>query len=104
MVAATTHSNCGWWQWTAAVEWDATGRTDGERLLLWTTAATVPAMAVLAVAVTVAAEDSNWGGDDGCGWEQMALDKQSTSGENGRWLCQQKYDKHEKVWFLGICL
>ena len=79
VAAATAHSNCGRRQLTAAVEWDAAGRTDGERLLLW---------------MTVAAT----GGDHVCGWEQ------STSGENGRWLCQQKYDKHEKVRFLGICL
>ncbi len=45
----------------AAVEWDAAGHTNGERLLLWTTAAAVPAVAVPAVAVTVAAADSNWG-------------------------------------------
>ncbi len=41
VVAAMAHSNCGRWQWAAAVEWDATGCTDGERLLLWTTAAAV---------------------------------------------------------------
>ena len=97
--AATAHSNCGRRQLTAAVEWDAAGRTNGERLLLWTTVAAETAVAVPAVAVTVMAADSNWdGGDHVCGWEQ------STSGENGRWLCQQKYDKHEKVRFLGICL
>ncbi len=54
--AETAHSNCEWWQLTAAVEWDAAGRTDGERLPLWTTAAAVPG-----VAVTVAAVDSSWG-------------------------------------------
>ncbi len=43
VAAATAHSNCGRWQRTAAVEWDAAGRTDGERLLLWTMAAAVPA-------------------------------------------------------------
>ncbi len=66
MLAETAHSNCERWQLTAAVEWDAAGRTNGERLLLWTTAAAVPAVvvpavAVPAVAVTVAAADSNWG-------------------------------------------
>jgi hypothetical protein len=40
------HSNCGQWQQMAAVERDAAGRTDGERLLLWTTAAVVPAKTV----------------------------------------------------------
>ena len=54
--AKTAHSNCERWQLTAAVEWDAAGHTDGERLLLWMTAVAVPA-----VAVTVAAADSNWG-------------------------------------------
>ncbi len=43
VAAATEYSNCGRWQWTAAVEWDARGCTNGERLLLWTTAAAVPA-------------------------------------------------------------
>ncbi len=43
VVVARGHSNCGQWQQTAAVEWDAAGRTDGERFLLWTTAAAVPA-------------------------------------------------------------
>ena len=28
--AETVHSNCGWWQQTAAVEWDVTGHTNGE--------------------------------------------------------------------------
>ncbi len=60
-VAARAHSNCGRWQLTAAVEWDAAGCTNGERLLLWTTVATETAVAVLAVVVTVAAADSNWG-------------------------------------------
>ena len=61
LAAAMAHSNCGRWQLTAAVEWDAAGRTNGERLLLWTMAAAVPAVAVPVVAVTVAAADSNWG-------------------------------------------
>ena len=61
LAAETAHSNCEWWQLTAAVEWDAAGRTNGEGLLLWTTAAAVPAVAVPAVVVTVAAADSNWG-------------------------------------------
>ena len=43
VAAVILHSNCGQWQWTATVEWDATGRTNGERLLLWKTAAAVPA-------------------------------------------------------------
>jgi hypothetical protein len=43
------------------VEWDAAGCTDGEQLLLWTTAAAVPAVVVPAVSVTVVAADSNWG-------------------------------------------
>jgi hypothetical protein len=59
--AETVHSNFERWQLKAVVEWDAAGRTDGERLLLWTTAVAVPAVTVLAVAVTVAAADSNWG-------------------------------------------
>ena len=42
VAAATAHSNCGWWQRTTAVEWDATGPTNSERLLLWTGAAVVP--------------------------------------------------------------
>ncbi len=46
LAAATAHSNCGRWQRTAAVELDAAGRTDGERLLLWTTAAAVAAATV----------------------------------------------------------
>ncbi len=57
----TVHSNCERWQLKAVVEWDAAGRTDGERLLLWTMAVAVPAVAVPAVAVTVGAADSNWG-------------------------------------------
>ncbi len=96
VAVATAHSNCGWWQRTPAVGWDAAGRTNSERLLLWTTAAAVPAetahsncerlqlmaavewdaagptdgerhllwtmaAAVPAVAVTMAAADSNWG-------------------------------------------
>ncbi len=61
VAVATAHSNCGQWQLTAAVEWDEAGRTDGERLLLWTMTAAEPAVAVPAVAVTVAAADSNWG-------------------------------------------
>ncbi len=59
--AKTVHSNCERWQLKAVVEWDAARRTDGERLLLWTTAVAVPAVAVPAVAVTVAAADSSWG-------------------------------------------
>ncbi len=43
VAAAMAHSNCGRWQRMAAVELDATGRTDGDRLLLWMTAAAVPA-------------------------------------------------------------
>ena len=55
-VAGTAHSNCGRWQRTAAVEWDTTRRTDGERLLLWTKT----------VAVATATAHSN------CGqWQQM---------------------------------
>ena len=41
--AAMGHSNCGRWQRTAALEWDATGCTNSERLLLWTTTVAVPA-------------------------------------------------------------
>jgi hypothetical protein len=64
--AKTAHSNCERWQLKVVVEWDAAGRNDDERLLLWTTAVAVPALvvpavAVLAVVVTVAAADSNWG-------------------------------------------
>jgi hypothetical protein len=59
--AETAYSNCERWQLTAAVEWDAAGRTDGEWLLFWMAAAAVPAVAVPVVAVTVAAADSNWG-------------------------------------------
>ncbi len=59
--AETVHSNCERWQLKAVMEWDAAGRNGGERLLLWTTAVAVPAVAVPAVAVTVAAADSNWG-------------------------------------------
>ena len=59
--AKTAHSNCEWWQLKAVLEWDVAGRTNGEQLLLWTTAVAVPAVAVLAVAVTVAAADSTWG-------------------------------------------
>ncbi len=61
VAAATAHSNCGRWQLTAAVEWDAAGRTNGEWLLLWTTVVAETAVAVPAVEVTVAAADSNWG-------------------------------------------
>ena len=43
LAAATAHSTWGRWQRTAAVELDAAGRTNGERLLLWTTAAAVAA-------------------------------------------------------------
>ena len=57
--AETVHSNCERWQLTTAVEWDVAGHTNGERLLLWTTAVTVAVVAVPAVAVTVAAADSN---------------------------------------------
>ena len=59
--AKTVHSNCERWQLKAVVEWDATGHTNGEQLLLWTIVVAMPAMAVPAVAVTVAAADSNWG-------------------------------------------
>ncbi len=55
LAAATAHSNCGRRQRTAAVELDAAGRTDGERLLLWTTAA----------GVVAATAHSN------CGWLQL---------------------------------
>jgi hypothetical protein len=55
------HSNCERWQLKAVVEWDAAGRIDGERLLLWMMALAVPAVAVPAVALTVVAADSNWG-------------------------------------------
>ncbi len=57
----TAHSNCERWQLTAAVEWDAAGHTDGERLLLWMMVAAVPAAALPAVALTVTAADRNWG-------------------------------------------
>ena len=43
LAAATAHSNCGQWQRTAAVELDVAGRTDGERLLFWMTAAAMAA-------------------------------------------------------------
>ncbi len=46
LAAATVHSNCGRWQRTAAVELDAAGRTNVERLLLWMTAAAVAAATV----------------------------------------------------------
>ncbi len=46
VAAVTAHSYCGRWQRTAAVEWDAAGHTDGEWLLLWTTAGAVPAKTV----------------------------------------------------------
>ncbi len=59
--AKTAHSNCEPWQLKAVVEWDAAGCTNGERLLLWTTAVAVLAVVVPAVAVTVAAADSNCG-------------------------------------------
>ena len=61
LAAATAHSTWGRWQRTAAVELDAAGRTNGERLLLWTTVAAETAVAVPAVAVSVMAADSNWG-------------------------------------------
>ena len=41
VAVATAHSNCGWWQRTVAVEWDATGRFDSEQFLLWMMAAAV---------------------------------------------------------------
>ena len=43
LAAVTAYSNCGQLQWTAAVELDAAGCTNGERLLLWTTALAVAA-------------------------------------------------------------
>ncbi len=61
VATVAAHSNCGQWQQTAAVELDAAGRTNGERLLLWITVVAETVVAMPAVAVTVAAADSNWG-------------------------------------------
>ncbi len=72
LAVATAHSNCGRWQRMAAVELDAPGRTDGERLLLWMTAAAVAAVTV----------HSNCGG-----WQLAAAVEWDTAGRtNGERL------------------
>jgi hypothetical protein len=72
VAAATAHSNCGRWQWTAAVEWDARGCTDSERLLLWATAAAVPAK--------TAHSNCEW-------WQLKAVVEWDVAGcTNGEWL------------------